>query len=59
VEISPQLPPKEIKEIQQVIGSILYYTCAVDITVLMALSSITIEQSKGTTNIMEKGKTIA
>jgi hypothetical protein len=46
----------EIKEIQQVIGSILYYEQAVDITVLMALSSIAIEQSKGTTNTMEKAK---
>ena len=38
------------------IGSILYYAHAVDITVLMALSSIAIEQSKGTTNTMEKAK---
>jgi hypothetical protein len=39
VDISPKLSPKEIKEIQRVIGSILYYARAVDITVLMALSS--------------------
>jgi hypothetical protein len=56
VNISPKLSPKEIKEIQQVIGSILYYAQAVDITVLMALSSIAIEQSKGMTNTMEKAK---
>jgi hypothetical protein len=56
VDISPKLPPKEIKEIQRVIGSILYSAQAVDITVLMALSSIAIEQSKGTTNTMEKAK---
>jgi hypothetical protein len=43
VNISPKLSPREIKEIQHVIGSILYYTRAVDITVLMALSSIAIE----------------
>ncbi len=56
VDISPKLSPKEIKEIQRVIESILYYARAVDITVLMALSSIAIEQSKGTTNTMEKAK---
>ena len=57
VDISPKLSPKEIKEIQRVIGSILYYARAVDITVLMALSSIAIKQSEqGTTNTMEKAK---
>ena len=56
IDISPKLSPDEIKEIQRVIGSILYYARAVDITVLMALSSIAIEQSKGTTNTMEKAK---
>ena len=56
IDISPKLLPDEIKEIQHVIGSILYYARAVDITVLMALSSIAIEQSKGTTNTMEKAK---
>jgi hypothetical protein len=56
IDISQKLSPDEIKEIQRVIGSILYYACAVDITVLMALSSIAIEQSKGTTNTMAKAK---
>jgi hypothetical protein len=39
--------PDKIKEIQQIIGSVLYYAWAVDITVLMALSSIAIKQTKG------------
>jgi hypothetical protein len=56
VDISPKLSPDKIKEIQRVIRSILYYAQAVDITVLMALSSIAIEQSKGMTNTMEKAK---
>jgi hypothetical protein len=56
VSISPNLSPKEIKEIQCVIGSILYYARAINVTVLMALSSIVIEQSKGTTNTMAKMK---
>jgi hypothetical protein len=56
VHISPKLSPEEIKEIQRVIGSILYYACAEDIAVLMALSLIAIEQPKGTTNTIEKAK---
>ncbi len=55
INISPKLAPAEIKEIQ-CIGSILYYARAVDITVLMALSSIAIAQTKGTTSTMEKAK---
>jgi len=56
VDISPKLSPDKIKEIQRVVGSILYYARGVDITVLMALSFIAIEQSKGTTNTIEKAK---
>jgi hypothetical protein len=56
VDISQKLSPDEIKEIQRVIESILYYAHAVDITVLMALSSITIKQSKGTSDTMAKIK---
>jgi hypothetical protein len=50
------LTPEAIKEIQCVIGSILYGACTVNITVLMALSSIVIKQTKGTTSTMEKTK---
>jgi hypothetical protein len=56
IDILPKLSPNEIKEIQWVIRSILHYACMVDITVLMALSSTAIEQSKGTTNTMKKVK---
>jgi hypothetical protein len=56
INSSPKLLPGKIKEIQQIIGSILYHARAIDITVLMALSSIAIEQTKGTTNTMEKAK---
>jgi hypothetical protein len=52
VNISPKLSPDDIKQFQRVIGSILYYAQAVDITVLMALSSIAIKQSKGMTSTM-------
>ncbi len=56
VNISLTISPNNIKEIQQIIGSILHYGRAVDITILMALSSIAIEQTKRTTNTMEKAK---
>jgi hypothetical protein len=46
----------KIKEIQRVIRLILYYACNVDVTILMALSSIAIKQSKGTTTTMAKAK---
>jgi hypothetical protein len=55
-DISPKLSDKEIKEIQHVIGSIVYYAWAVDSTVLMALSSIASKQTRGTTNTMAKAK---
>jgi hypothetical protein len=42
------LDAKGIKRVQQIVGSILYYARAVDMTVLMALSSIAVEQMKAT-----------
>jgi hypothetical protein len=42
--------------VQRIIGSILYYTQAVDLAVLMALSTITSEQAKGTQKNMLKTK---
>ena len=44
----PLLPPDRIKRIQQIIGTILYYARAVDITTLVTLSSITAKQTKAT-----------
>jgi hypothetical protein len=55
-DISPKLSDAKIKEIQLIVGSILYYARAVDITILMALSSIASEQTRGTTNTMAKAK---
>jgi hypothetical protein len=45
----PILPPARITRIQQIIGTILYYARAVDLTTLVALSSIASEQTKATT----------
>ncbi len=39
---------------QKIVGSILYYARAVDLTVLMALSTIASEQTKGTEKTLEK-----
>ena len=44
----PILPPQRIKHIQQIIGTIMYYARAVDLTTLVALSSIAAEQAKAT-----------
>jgi hypothetical protein len=42
----PRLDAKGIKQVKQIVGSILYYARMVDMMVLMALSSITVEQLK-------------
>jgi hypothetical protein len=55
-DISPKLSADKIKEIQRIVGSILYHARAVNSTVLMALSSIASEQMKGTKNTMDKAK---
>jgi hypothetical protein len=41
-----------IKQVQQIVGSILYYAWAVDMTVLMGLSLIAVEQTKATEQTM-------
>jgi hypothetical protein len=55
-DTSPPLSDADIKHIQRIIGSILYYSRAVNLTVLMALSMIASEQSKGTQHTMDKTK---
>ena len=49
-----KLNNKEIKQIQKIVGSILYYAQAVNMMVLMALSTIASEQTKGTERTLEK-----
>ena len=51
---SPLLDKAGIKRVQQIVGSILYYARAVDMTVLMALSTIAAEQTKATTKTMSR-----
>jgi hypothetical protein len=43
-----KLTDAEIKEVQKIVRSILYYARAVDLTVLMVLSTIVSEKTKGT-----------
>ena len=47
-----------VKRVQQVVGGILYYSQAVDLTTLPALSSITSEQTNATEKTEEKVKRI-
>ncbi len=51
---SPKLDTKGIKRVQKIVGSILYYARTVDMTVLMALSSIAVEQTKATEKTMAR-----
>jgi hypothetical protein len=55
-DTSPPLSKEDIKHVQQVIGSILYYARTVNLTVLMALSTIASKQAKGTEKTMAKTK---
>ncbi len=56
IDTSPPLADANIKHIQWVIGSTLYYARAMDLAVLMALSTIASEQAHGTGNMMQKTK---
>ncbi len=56
LDMSPPLLKDDIKQVQRVIGSILYYTLAVNLTVLMALSNIASKQAKCTESTMKKCK---
>ncbi len=51
---TPKLDAKGIKRVQKIVGSILYYARAVDMAVLMALSTIAVDQTKATERTMEQ-----
>jgi len=51
---SRKLTDTEVKQVQKIVGSILYYARAVDMTVLMVLSTIASEQTKGTKRTLKK-----
>jgi hypothetical protein len=49
IDTSPCLPDQAIQRIQQIVGTLLYYSRAVDNTLLVALSALASEQSVATT----------
>jgi hypothetical protein len=53
---SPPLTPQQIKYIQQVVGTFLFFGRAVDPTLAAALSSIASRQSKGTEDVLKATK---
>jgi hypothetical protein len=58
LDTSPPLSKADIKHIQGVIGSILYYAQAVNLRVMMALSTIASKQAHGTENTMQQTKQV-
>jgi len=52
----PVLPIDQIRRIQQIVGTIMYYARAVDLTTLVALSSIASEQTKATATTKHKAQ---
>jgi hypothetical protein len=55
-DTSPQLSPEQIKHIQQVVGTLLYYSRAVDPTLAAALSTIASQQANGTQAVLDACK---
>jgi hypothetical protein len=53
-DASSRLDTKGVKKVQQIFGSILYYARAVDMTILMALSAIAVEQTMATKKTMQR-----
>ena len=48
IDTTAHLPPHDIKCIQQIIGTFLFFGCAVDPTLLTALSELSSAQATGT-----------
>ena len=51
-----KLSPQAIKQLQQIVGTFLFYSRAVDPTMLTALSIIIMEQTQGTQTMKEKAE---
>jgi hypothetical protein len=51
---SPKLDKVGIKKVQKIVGSILYYARTVNMTVLMALSTIAADQTIATARTLER-----
>ena len=55
VDTTPKLDTEGIKHIQKFIGALLYYACAIDSTMLMAINAISSAQVTGTTVTADAG----
>jgi hypothetical protein len=56
-QVQQEYPPfskEDNKYIQQVLGSFLYYACAIDMKILYALSSISLEQPNPTERTLKR-----
>ena len=56
VDESAKLSPQGIKQLQQIVGTFLFYSRAVDPTMLTALSIIATEQTQGTQSTKDKAE---
>ena len=56
IDTAAKLAPQAIKHLQQIVGTFLFYSRAVDPTMLTALSIIAMEQTQGTQPTKEKGE---
>ena len=56
IDDTAKLSPQAIKHLQQIVGTFLFYSRAVDPTMLMALSIIATEQPQGTQTTKEKAE---
>ena len=54
IDDSPELPPKSVRLVQQIAGTLLYYAIAVNVSMLVAFYSIVTTQSQGTNNTYDK-----
>jgi len=54
---SPPLMPDQIKHVQKIVGTLLYYGRAVDSILLIALSAIVARQSNGTHSLITLQRT--
>ena len=55
-DAAAKLTPQAIKHLQQIVGTFLLYSRAIDPTILMALSIIATEQTQGTQTTKEKAE---
>jgi hypothetical protein len=53
IDPSPAVNSEDTKRIQEVLGTLLYYACAVDCTMIPAIGTITTEQANATTATMK------